>query len=180
MRLEILRPDKTDEGNYTCIANNSIGSVSVTRNLIVRSEGMRERMFCTTHIVFFVVITLENGGQIHDITQMAGETVIMECPVTNIEFEPGSRTTWEREDRQPLPLDRINYTCSNQTLVIRDAVSTADIAEYICHIEEPSGRRFQGNVFLRLFGELQPALLVLCDIAFSCRTCYNSESLRSS
>lgn len=95
----------------------------------------------------------QSGGGVIDLVHFVGDTVIMNCPVQDFEFEEGSMFTWFREDQLPLPLDRGNITCDNRTLILRRAVSTDDISRYICQVQEPSGRRFQFSIFLTVFGK---------------------------
>lgn len=80
--------------------------------------------------------------------------MIIDCPIRGMQFEEGSEFTWEREDQLPLPLDRANFTCNNQTLILRRAVSNYDTSQYVCQVQEPSGRQFYSSVLLHVRGNL--------------------------
>ena len=151
--FEIIRPTANmNSGNYSCIASNEEGIVEVVRRVIVRGKSV-----ATDSVVVFPASVLIDIQGISmpppdEIVIMAGETAVIECPIRGNSFEPGYVITWMRGDGVPLPLDRITFTCNNRTLVIRKVASTFDIGEYICDIREPSGRRFQSSVFLRIVG----------------------------
>lgn len=86
------------------------------------------------------------------INRTAGEVAVLECPVENLDLEPGTIITWERMIL-PLPIpERANLTCNNETLVITDLVSPDDTDEYVCTVQEPSGRRFQFSTRILVFG----------------------------
>ena len=80
-----------------------------------------------------------------------GDTVVLDCPVEGTELQPGFTVTWDRASG-PLPRDRVRFICGNRSLVLIDA-ETPDVDTYSCTVLEPSGRTFQFDILLSLFGE---------------------------
>lgn len=87
-----------------------------------------------------------------NLVHMAGDTAILECPLSGLDLEPGYVVTWQR-DVGELPSNRLNFTCDNETLVLRDVRSSEDIDAYTCRVTEPSGRIFEFTRFLQIFGK---------------------------
>ena len=100
--------------------------------------------------IYIVIGPLEDGP-IVQLDLFAGDTALLECPVTGLPLEPGYQLTWGRRFGM-LPLDRINFTCDNQTLILRNTVAPDDIGQYFCQVREPSGRIFIFTISLVLFG----------------------------
>lgn len=150
--LPIDRPTDSDEGNYTCIAENMAGSVSVSRIVDVRSETLLCVCVCVVseHYTPDIQPPL-SGAPPARLTHLVGDTVVLECPVEGLDLEPGFTLSWERNG--DLPRDRVEFLCNNMTLVLRDA-DISDVDSYTCVVLEPSGRTFRFDTLLTLFSEL--------------------------
>lgn len=84
-------------------------------------------------------------------SECVGDTVVLDCPVEGRELMPGFTVTWDRASGF-LPRDRVRFICGNRSLVLIDT-ETPDVDIYSCTVLEPSGRTFQFEISLSLFGE---------------------------
>ncbi|KAM5295481.1 hemicentin-1 isoform 3-T3 [Glossophaga mutica] len=131
-KLQIARSQRSDSGNYTCIASNM--------------EGKAQK----TYILSIQVPPSVAGAEIpSEVSVLLGENVELVCNANGI---PTPVIQWLR-DGSPIPSgesERIRVTADGSTLIIYGALPS-DVGKYICVATNPAGeedRIFNLNVYV--------------------------------
>lgn len=171
MTFVIFRPleEQDTEGEYTCIASNEDGTVTATRFLDVRSKCGPDPPLGSFFWVPWVMVTvvavvlgpleeLVSNQNRSMLNRRVGDTVIFNCPLSELamemgfEFEPGYSVSWEKRRSGVFPINRSTFTCENESLVLVQAMME-DNGQFVCRVQEPSGRIFEFVFFLAIFGK---------------------------
>lgn len=134
------------EGNYTCMANNSLGTVTHTLQVEEFCKSsfpqlLSAVLLCslTLSLSFsFPVIPTVGSTYLDTVSRLQGETVVLVCPL------PTNQVLWERQDGTPIPED--SFVCSNnQTLVLQNVTVAEHSDIYRCESEDTL---YLGNIFV--------------------------------
>uniref|UniRef100_A0A665VTB7 Hemicentin-1 n=1 Tax=Echeneis naucrates TaxID=173247 RepID=A0A665VTB7_ECHNA len=148
--LVIERVSKEDAGTYTCVAENSVGTIKSLGFVYVKGKTLHDISksgisTCTECDRFTLCTILHSGAPTITLEPVetvvdAGTTVVLNCQA---EGEPRPMIEWSRQGRPLLGINRFS-TLSNGTLRISSA-QKEDTAEYEC-----VARNLLGSVLVRV------------------------------
>uniref|UniRef100_A0A8C2MET6 Hemicentin-1 n=1 Tax=Cricetulus griseus TaxID=10029 RepID=A0A8C2MET6_CRIGR len=131
-KLQIARPQRSDSGNYTCVASNM--------------EGKAQK----NYILFLQVPpTIASAEVPSEVSVILGENVELVCNADGI---PTPHLQWLRDGKPILngETERVSITADGSTLNIHRAL-TSDMGKYTCVATNPAGeedRIFNLNVYV--------------------------------
>ncbi|XP_061500110.1 cell adhesion molecule Dscam2 isoform X1 [Anopheles gambiae] len=124
--VNISNVKEEDGGEYTCVAQNSIGRVS--------------------HSAKVNIYGLPYIREMPKITGISGHDLIIKCPVAGY---PIDKIHWER-DGQTLPINRRQRAYNNGTLIIEQLQLAEDAGTYTCMAQNKQKQTARRNVEIQV------------------------------
>uniref|UniRef100_A0A4Y0BIQ2 Down syndrome cell adhesion molecule-like protein Dscam2 n=1 Tax=Anopheles funestus TaxID=62324 RepID=A0A4Y0BIQ2_ANOFN len=124
--VNVSNVKEEDGGEYTCVAQNSIGKVS--------------------HSAKVNIYGLPYIREMPKITGVSGHDLIIKCPVAGY---PIDKIHWER-DGQTLPINRRQRAYNNGTLIIEQLQLAEDAGTYTCMAQNKQKQTARRNVEIQV------------------------------
>ncbi|GIY01318.1 down syndrome cell adhesion molecule-like protein Dscam2 [Caerostris darwini] len=129
--VNITRLQPEDGGTYECLGSNDIATVGHSARLNVYGPPFVKPM--------------------RNISVLAGNTLIMRCPVSGYPIE---KIVWEKGESK-LPQNRRQQVFPNGTLIINNVDRTTDEGSYRCIAENKEGESAFRDVGVKVLGMLE-------------------------
>ncbi|XP_065077714.1 cell adhesion molecule Dscam1 isoform X2 [Ochlerotatus camptorhynchus] len=124
--VNISNVKEEDGGEYTCVAQNSIGKVS---------HNAKVNVYGIPYI-----------REMPKITGVSGSNLVVKCPVAGY---PIDKIHWER-DGQTLPINRRQRAYNNGTLIIEQLQRAEDAGTYTCMAQNKQKQTARRNVEIQV------------------------------
>uniref|UniRef100_T1J836 Down syndrome cell adhesion molecule-like protein Dscam2 n=1 Tax=Strigamia maritima TaxID=126957 RepID=T1J836_STRMM len=165
--LNLTSTRSEDGGDYSCIAQNRVGSTRHTSRLNIYENHMR----------FVQVLLINVRAYIRPMRKMsivAGDRLMLKCPVAGY---PIASIFWEKEGTV-LPVDFRQEVFANGTLIVQNVQRTADTGKYTCSVSSPDGQTARRDVEVSVMGKFN-AEINFTSVIFLNRD-FNSSSRKRS